>query len=136
MKVIALIDKFAAKYAEDTMRVPSSPEMAGEKPINVVEVPPAPKVPSFDAFENKPSYDDLVLQRKKPLPPDRAVQFLLNRCSETELFTPEEMTDFQETFSRRGPKAAFREIINEVQRRMFAAETCLQAARNYGQYIQ
>lgn len=125
-KVAELYDKFVAKYGQDTMRVPVMDSESDQAPP-VVEIPSAPKVPSF---ESKPSYSDVYVDSPRRFPPDKAILILIARCEETQLFTPQELKHFTNMAKTKGPQVAFKEVSHQIQKKLFAAETCLQVLKN------
>jgi hypothetical protein len=130
-KVAELYDKFVVKYGQDTMRVPTM-ELSPGQSAPVEEIPSSPKVPSFDS---KPSYNDVYVDSPRKIAPDKAISILIARCEETELFTPQELKHFSSMAKTKGPQVTFKEVSHQIQRKLFAAETCLQILRNISQHF-
>lgn len=131
-KVAELYDKFVTKYGQDTMRVPVMDIEPGQAPP-VVEIPSTPKRPTIN---DTPSYDDVNIKSPRQIAADKAVQIVIARCEEVEMFSKVELAHFRKLLTTRGPRPAFKEILHQIQKRMFAAETCLQIAKNFSAYIQ
>lgn len=132
MKIAELYDRFVLKYGQDTMRAPTL--NVQEKPISsVVEIPSSGKAPITDS---KPSYDDLYIQRPNKIDPLKALNVILERFGELELFTAKELQTYKKLIPTKGPQQVFKALKFETEKRLFQSETCLQIVKNYGQYIQ
>lgn len=120
-----LFNKLLSKYGQDTMKVPTGDYEPGKAPP-VVEIPSTPRVPTFN---DPPSYDDVHVDSPRRIPPERALAILIARCDETGLFSAEEMQGIMQLKSK-GTNVAFKELMHQIRKKAFQAETCLQILKN------
>jgi hypothetical protein len=125
MKYMQLFNKLLSKYGQDTMKVPTGDYEPGKAPP-VVEIPSTPRVPTFN---DSPSYDDVHVDSPRRIPPERALAILIARCDETGLFSAEEMHEIMQLKSK-GTNVAFKELMHQIRKKAFQAETCLQILKN------
>jgi hypothetical protein len=128
MKYMQLFDRLLAKYgaSTDTLKVPTGDYEPGRVPPAVVEIPSAPRVPIFN---DPPSYEDVHIDSPGRIPPERALAILISRCDETGLFSTEELVQIMQ-LKTKGTNVAFKELIHQIRKKEFAAETCLQILKN------
>jgi len=125
MKYMQLFNKLLSKYGQDTMKVPTGDYKPGEAPP-VVEIPSTPRVPTFN---DPPSYSDVHVDSPRRIPPERALAILIARCDETGLFSAEEMQEIMQ-LKTKGTNVAFKELMHQIRKKAFQAETCLQILKN------